>query len=42
MSFDPWDQELRERAKREDCPIPEGFSVRLEEQLEQLPDRSGG
>ena len=27
---------------REDCPIPEGFSARLEEQLERLPDRSGG
>ena len=42
MSFDPWDRELRERAQREDCPIPEGFSARLEEQLERLPDRSGG
>ena len=41
MSFDPWDRELRERAQREDCPIPEGFSARLEEQLEQLPERSG-
>ena len=29
MSFDPWDRELRERAQREDCPIPEGFSARL-------------
>ena len=42
MSFDPWDRELRERAQREDCPIPEGFSARLEEQLERLPERSGG
>ena len=42
MSFDPWDRELRERAQREDCPIPEGFSTRLEEQLERLPERSGG
>ena len=42
MNFDPWDRELRERAKREDCPIPEGFSARLEEQLERLPERSGG
>ena len=42
MSFDPWDRELRERAQREDCPIPEGFSARLEQQLERLPDRSGG
>ncbi len=42
MSFDPWDRELRERAQREDCPIPEGFSTRLEEQLERLPERSRG
>ena len=42
MSFEPWDRELRERAQREDCPIPEGFSARLEEQLERLPERSGG
>ena len=42
LCFDPWDRELRERAQREDCPIPEGFSARLEEQLERLPERSGG
>ena len=42
MSFDPWDRELRERAQREDCPIPEGFSARLEERLARLPERSEG
>ena len=42
MSFDPWDRELRERAQREDCPIPEGFSARLEERMARLPARSEG
>ena len=42
MSFEPWDRELRERAKREDCPIPEEFDRRVQVRLEQLPERTGG
>ena len=42
MSFEPWDRELRERAQREDCPIPEEFDRRVQVRLEQLPERTGG
>ena len=28
-----WDGDLRQRAKEEDCPIPQGFEKRLEARL---------
>lgn len=42
MAFDPFDQDLRARARREDCPLPEGFQARMDRRLEELPERSGG
>ena len=36
-----WDGDLRRRAKEEDCPIPQGFSERLEARLEGLPQGTG-
>lgn len=39
MTFEALDQELRDRARREDCPIPQGFDRRMEERLAQLPER---
>lgn len=36
------DRSLRARARREDCPVPEGFDARLSAALETLPERSGG
>lgn len=41
MAFDPFDQDLRARARREDCPLPEGFQARMDRWLEELPERSG-
>ena len=36
-----WDEDLRRRAKEEDCPIPQGFEKRLEARLEELPQGAG-
>ncbi|HJG87489.1 hypothetical protein, partial [Pseudoflavonifractor capillosus] len=32
-----FDMRMKERARREDCPIPEGFDRRMDAALEQLP-----
>ncbi|MCI5927950.1 MAG: hypothetical protein MRZ73_05330 [Pseudoflavonifractor capillosus] len=40
-----FDMRMKERARREDCPIPEGFDRRMDAALEQLPQaapRRGG
>ena len=37
-----FDEELRERAQREDGPLPEGFEGLVQARLEQLPERTGG
>lgn len=34
-----WDQKIKDRAGREDCPVPEGFETRLSERLSELPVR---
>ena len=36
-----WDEELRRRAKTEDCPIPQDFEKRLEARLTKLPQGAG-
>ena len=36
-----WDEELRRRAKEEDCPIPQDFEKRLEARLTKLPQGAG-
>ena len=33
---DTFDAMLRERARTEDCPLPEGFDARLDEALSHL------
>ena len=44
MRSDPneFDARMRKRASLEDCPLPEGFTDRLEHQLEHLPVRPVG
>ena len=32
------DEWLKERARREDCPVPQGFDGRMDAILEGLPD----
>lgn len=34
-----WDQRLRARARREDCPLPRGFEERIQKELNQLPEQ---
>lgn len=34
-----WEADLRARAKREDCPIPEGFDRELAQRLAELPEK---
>ncbi len=35
-----FDETMRERARSQDCPLPEGFEDRLAERLEKLPERT--
>ena len=35
------DERLKERARREDCPIPQGFDGRMDAILEGLPEGRG-
>ena len=42
MTFDSFDRTLRERAQREDCPLPAEFDRRVQARLEGLPERTGG
>ena len=32
-----WDEALKARAQREDCPLPQGFEERIQKELDQLP-----
>ena len=36
------DERLKERARREDCPIPQGFDGRMDAILEGLPEGRNG
>lgn len=37
-----FDEKMKERARAEDCPIPEGFDGRVESVLADLPERRAG
>ncbi|WP_186564186.1 DUF4179 domain-containing protein [Lawsonibacter celer] len=37
--MNPLDEKIRERARREDCPVPEGFDRRLQARLAALPEQ---
>lgn len=32
-----WDEQLKLRARREDCPLPQGFETRIQKELDRLP-----
>ena len=36
--MEQFDEKMKLRAVREDCPVPEGFYGRLRETLEELPE----
>lgn len=35
-----WEEQLRTRARREDCPLPQGFEERIREELNRLPEQT--